>query len=88
MCLQVQYSSMQESLRCAEDAAAVAASECVSLVGVVQRLLDQEARVRSAQATRAHQLRESLLHTHAALRRAADKDRSCQDEVGMHICFV
>lgn len=77
---QVQYSSMQESLRCAEDAAAVAASECVSLVGVVQRLLDQEARVRSAQATRAHQLRESLLHTHAALRRAADKDRSCQDE--------
>jgi hypothetical protein len=79
--LQVQYSGMQECLHCAEDAAAVAASECDALVRLVQTLIDQEARVRSTQAHRAHELREALQQTHAALRRAADKDRGAQDEV-------
>lgn len=74
---------MQECLRCAEDAAAVAASECDALVRLVQTLIDQEARVRSAQAHRAHELREALQQTHTALRRAADKDRGAQDEVCM-----
>jgi hypothetical protein len=73
---------MQESLRCAEEAAAVATSECAGLVQVVQTLINQEARVRSSQAHRAHELREALQQTHAALRRAADKDRGTQDEVG------
>ena len=54
--MQVQYSSMQESLRCAEEAAAVATSECAGLVQVVQTLINQEARVRSSQAHRAHEL--------------------------------
>jgi hypothetical protein len=78
--VQVQYSSMRQLLRCAEDAAAVAAAECEGLVGVVQALIDQESRVRSAHAHRALELREALQHTHAALRRAA-KDRVAQNEV-------
>jgi hypothetical protein len=84
--LQVQYTNMQESLRCAEEAAAVATSECAGLVQVVQTLINQEARVRSSQAHRAHELREALQQTHAALRRAADKDRGTQDEVGGAAC--
>lgn len=78
---EVQYHSMQESLRCAEAAAGVAASECDALVRIVRNLIDQESRVRSTQAHRAHALREALQQTHAALRRAADKDRGAQDDV-------
>jgi hypothetical protein len=78
---QVQCSSMQECLRGAEGAAAVAASECDALVKIVQTLINQDALVRSKQAHRADALRNELQQTHAALRRAADKDRGAQDEV-------
>lgn len=81
---------MQDSLRCAEEAAAVATSECAGLVQVVQTLINQEARVRSSQAHRAHELREALQQTHTALRRAAHKDRGTQDQVrvaGGGCCF-
>lgn len=82
--LQLQCTSMQDCLRGAEGAAAVAASECDALVKIVQTLINQDALVRSKQAHRADALRNELQQTHAALRRAADKDRGAQDEVRRH----
>lgn len=81
LCSQAQHRRMQESLRCAEAAAEAAAGECAGLVAAVQALVNQEARSRSCQAHKVHQLKESLLQTSAALRQAADTDRKSQNEV-------
>ncbi len=74
---------MQESLRYAEDAAAIATSECATLAAAVQAVTEQDARARSSLAHRAHRLKEALLQTSSNLRQFNDKDKRERNEVGM-----
>eukprot|EP00878_Enallax_costatus_P027877 GHUV01030062.1.p1 GENE.GHUV01030062.1~~GHUV01030062.1.p1 ORF type:complete len:245 (+),score=118.88 GHUV01030062.1:1386-2120(+) len=77
---QAQHAVMQESLRYAEDAAAVATSECATLAAAVQAMTEQDARARSTLAHRAHHLKEALLQTSSALRQFNERDRRDRNE--------
>lgn len=80
--LQSQHVVMQESLHYAEEAAAVATTECATLAAAVQAMTEQDAKARCGLAHRAHHLRDALLQTSAALRQFNDSDRKEHTEVG------
>lgn len=72
---------MQESLRYAEEAAAVATNECATLAAAVQAMTEQDAKARQSLAHRAHHLRGALLQTNAALRQFHERGRQETDAV-------